>query len=303
MKSYSLFQQYIWLVNTIHRARKITFEDINRKWVETEMSGGLPMWRSTFNRHKDAIEDMFGIIIKCDKRDGFKYRISNSEVLGEETIQNWMLSTLSVGGLLNESQAIHDKILLETIPSNGELLSTFVEALKANVRVVVTYKRYGADYETTMEVYPYCVKLASRRWYAVVQGLKKNGYFVLAFDRIKEIKLTETKFVPNDDFDAKTYFSECYGVVRSNDCEVQKVKIRAFDRQVYYLRDLPLHHSQKEVATADGYSDFELELRPTDEFLSPLLARGPFIKVLEPQWLADRIRAQHLAAYQLYIDD
>lgn len=62
MKSYSLFQQYIWLVNTIHRARKITFEDINKKWGETEMSGGLPMWRSTFNRHKDAIEDMFGII-------------------------------------------------------------------------------------------------------------------------------------------------------------------------------------------------------------------------------------------------
>lgn len=303
MKSYDLFRQYIWLVNTIYRARKITFEDINKKWVNTEMSEGLPMWRSTFNRHKAAIEDMFGIIIECDKRDGFKYQIGNSEVLEEDSIQNWMLNTLSVSGVLNESQAIHDKILLETIPSSGEHLSTFIEALKANVRIVVTYKRYGAEYETSMEVYPYCVKLANRRWYAVVQGLKKDGYFVLAFDRIKDIKLTETKFVPNDDFDAKTYFSEVYGIVRTEENEFQTVKIRAFGKEVFYLRDLPLHHSQKEVATEEGYSDFELQLRPTAEFFSPLLARGPFIKVLEPQWLADEIKAQHQAAADLYNEE
>lgn len=300
MKSYTLFRQYIWLVNTIHRAKAITFEDINNRWVNTEMSGGLPMWRSTFNRHKDAIEEMFGIIIECDKRDGFKYRIGNSEVLGDESIQNWMLSTLSVGGLLNESQAIHDKILLEAIPSSGEQLGTFIEALKANVRIVVTYKRYGAEYETSMEVYPYCVKLANRRWYAVVQGLKKDGYFVLAFDRIKEVKLTESKFVPNDDFDAKTYFSEVYGIVRSTERELQKVRIRAFGKEAFYLKDLPLHHSQTVVETTDEWTDFELELRPTDELFSPLLARGPFIKIMEPQWLADQIKAQHLAAACLY---
>lgn len=63
MKSYALFQEYIWLVNTIHRAGRITLEDINRKWVGTDMSEGLPMVRSTFNRHKDAIQDMFGIYL------------------------------------------------------------------------------------------------------------------------------------------------------------------------------------------------------------------------------------------------
>lgn len=69
MKSYALFQEYIWLVNTIHNAGKITLEEINRRWLETETSGGLPIARSTFNRHRDAILDMFGIIIECDKKD------------------------------------------------------------------------------------------------------------------------------------------------------------------------------------------------------------------------------------------
>ena len=36
-----LFKEYIWLVNTIYQARRITLEEINRKWVQTEMSGGV----------------------------------------------------------------------------------------------------------------------------------------------------------------------------------------------------------------------------------------------------------------------
>ena len=119
MRSYTLFQEYIWLVNIIHRARGITFGEINRKWLETEMSEGISLARSTFNRHKDAIQDMFGIYIECDKKNGFKYYIGNEEVLDEDSIQNWMLSTLSVNNILSESKSVHDRILLESIPSDG----------------------------------------------------------------------------------------------------------------------------------------------------------------------------------------
>ena len=100
MKSYALFQQYIWLVNTIHKAERITLDEINQRWLETEMSEGVSIPRSTFNRHRDAILDMFGIIIECDKKDGFRYYIDNVDVLEEDTIQNWMLSTLSVNSIL-----------------------------------------------------------------------------------------------------------------------------------------------------------------------------------------------------------
>ena len=63
MKSKMLFREYIWLVNTIWKARKISFADINRMWVRTAMSDGNDVARSTFNRHKDAIEDIFGIFL------------------------------------------------------------------------------------------------------------------------------------------------------------------------------------------------------------------------------------------------
>ena len=81
---------------------------------------------------------------------------------------------------------------------------------------------------------------------------------------------------------------------------MQRVVIRAFGKEANYLRDLPLHHSQKEIETGAEFSDFELTLRPTADFFSPLLARGAAIKVLEPANLAEDIKQLHKAALDLY---
>ena len=302
MKAYALFQEYIWLVNTIHRFGRLTLEEINRRWLQTEMSEGVPLARSTFNRHRDAILDMFGIIIECDRKDGFRYYIYNEEVLEEETIQNWMLSTLSVNSLLSESRSVHERIVLEPIPSDGEYLHKFIEAMKLGVRVLVNYRRYGAEAsKSAMKLDPCFVKLFNKRWYALVKyPMPEANLFTLAFDRIVSLELTDEKAAYDKDFDPSAWFRDCYGIVRDPEVPVEKVVIRAFGREVFYLRDLPFHHSQKEVATTDGYSDFELTLRPTEDFLSPLLARGAAIKVLEPQWFANMIKDQHQAALDLY---
>ena len=282
MKSYALFQQYIWLVNTIHKAERITLDEINQRWLETEMSEGVSIPRSTFNRHRDAILDMFGIIIECDKKDGFRYYIDNVDVLEEDTIQNWMLSTLSVNSILAENKGVHNRIVLEPIPSDGENLHLFIEAMKRNVRIKVVYRKYGVEEQSEMLVEPFFVKLTNKRWYGIVRKPIEDGWmFVLAFDRVLSLELTDEKFKYPKGF-------------------VEKVTIRAYGKQVYYLRDLPLHHSQEEVATEDDYSDFELTLRPTPDFYTPLLSRGPLIKVLSPQWLADEIKKQHLEAAKLY---
>lgn len=64
------------------------------------MSGGVEFARSTFNRHKDAIQDIFGIYIECDRKDGYKYYIGNENVLQEDSVQNWIISTMSVYNIM-----------------------------------------------------------------------------------------------------------------------------------------------------------------------------------------------------------
>ena len=167
MTTYTKFKEYIWLVNTIYQARSITLAEINEKWLQTEMSEGIPLSRTTFHRHRIAIEEIFGLYIDCDRNNGYKYSIGNSHVLQENSVQNWMLSTLSVSSTVSESLALKDRILLEPVSSGHEYLSTVIEAMRRSVRIKVAYQRYGADKSKDLDFEPYCIKLFNRRWYVL----------------------------------------------------------------------------------------------------------------------------------------
>ena len=307
MKTYALFQQYIWLVNTIYRAKRITLEDINRKWVDNYMSEGLPMVRSTFNRHKDAIQDIFGINIDCDRKGGYKYYIANEKVLREDTVQNWIVSTMSVNDVISDSRALHDRIVLQQIPCD-EYLETFINAMKRKVRVEVKYRRYESDNVTEVDFEPYCLKLFNQRWYvlahfhrdATPEKEERDYYGVYSFDRMQEVSLTNVKFEVRDDFDAQDYFSECFGVFASESTPAERIVLRAYNKQRYYLNDLPLHHSQKVIGRGENYTDFEYYIRPTIDFCGHILSLANQLKVICPQSLADRIRQMAMDTLEMY---
>lgn len=299
MKTYTKFKEYIWLVNTIYQARSITLAEINEKWLQTEMSEGIPLSRTTFHRHRIAIEEIFGLFIECNKKNGNKYYIGNDYVLREDSVQNWMLSTLNVSNMLGECLSLNHRILLENVPYGGETLQQVIKAMKENRMISLTYRRYGSPDTGSYQLAPYCVKLFHQRWYLLAcfeSGLKS----VYAFDRIESVEILEQKFKIDEDFDAADYFSDSYGIVVAENVEVERIVIRAFGYEPYYLRDLPLHHTQREINSTGEYSDFELRLRPTSEFKAQLMSRGQWIEVLEPQSLADEIVEWHKNAIKRY---
>ena len=307
MKTPALFKEYIWLVNTIHRARRITFAEINEKWLQTDMSEGLELARATFARHKDAIEDIFGIYIECDRKNGYEYYIGNDYVLREDSVQNWMLSTLSVNNIISESLSLQNRILLEPVPYEGYYVNMLIEAMKRNVRIAIKYRKYGDEQPRDLDFEPYCLKMFRQRWYVLghfyreVPGDSPIDYFGLfSFDRIWEMNLTDVKFKMKPDFDAEEYFSECYGVLVNDDTQPIRITIRVYGYEQYYLKDLPLHHSQHEIGHGEDYTDFELFLRPTPDFVSHLLGLGTSVKVLSPQTLADEVGQIHWEAAEMY---
>jgi hypothetical protein len=300
MTAYTKFKEYIWLVNTIHQAKRITFAEINKRWLKTEMSGGVEMARTTFYRHKCAIEDIFGIYIDCDKKNGSEYYIGNDYVLNEDSVQNWMLSTLSVGNIVEESQGLHHRILLENIPSGGELLKQVIKAMKEGHLITITYRRYGAETNNVFMIAPYCVKLFHQRWYLLGKFTDSGNLAVFSFDRIEDVRLEDDKFKVDEDFDAAEYFGDSYGIVVANNIDAQRIVLRAYGAEPYYLRDLPLHHSQREIKATDEYSDFELTLRPSADFMAQLMSRGQWIEILEPQSLVDEIVEWHQNAINRY---
>ena len=294
-----LFREYIWLVNTIYKARKISLSEINEKWIETDYSGGVEFSRTTFHRHKIAIEDMFGIYIECDRKNGFKYYIGNEYVLQENSVQNWMLSTLSVSSLLAESMSLNERILLENVPSGGEKLKMLIKAMKESKKISITYRRYGGHATRTFDLEPYCIKLFGQRWYLLGRFVDR-GFATFSIDRMLEIKISNEKFKIDEDFDAASYFSDCFGVMLDENSKPEKVLIRAYGYEPYYLRDLPLHHSQRVIQSTEEYSDFELKLKLTSDFKTKLLSRGEWIEILEPKALAEEIIEWHQKSIDRY---
>ena len=294
------FKEYIWLVNTIYKARKISLKDINEQWLQTEMSEGVEINRTTFYRHRCAIEDIFGVYIDCDRKAGNKYFIGNREVLHEDSVQNWMLTTLSVSNLLSESMSLNDRILLESVPSGGGMLETVIKAMKESRKLSFSYQKYGKQQpDADREVSPYCVKLFRQRWY--VLGPIANGEMRLfSLDRMGDVTLQKEKFKMDKNFDAIAYFSESYGVMVDHRVNTERIVLRAYGLEPYYLRDLPLHHSQREIRTTDEYCDFELRLKPTSDFKGKLLQRAEWIEVLKPQSLIDDIIALHQRSINRY---
>lgn len=286
MKPAQIFHQYIWIINTLRTYRKLTFEELNQKWQDGDVADGKPLQRSSFNRHRDAIQDMFGIVIDCEPRT-YKYYISNTEVLSDDSIERWLFSTLTVHGVLADSSAVKERLVLENAPVGEQYLDIIIRAIRSNHRLRIGYKKFEADgYEKV--VCPYALKLFRQRWYLLALN-DEEQMRIYALDRMTMMKLTDETFKIPADFSAQTYFSEYFGVL-TTDTPLAHVVVRAHKWMPNYLRTLPLHHSQCELESTADYTDFSYDIRPTSDFLGELLRHSNGIEVLEPQDLREKMR-------------
>lgn len=313
MKIPALFREYIWLVNTIYRARKISLAELNDKWVETDMSEGIEMARTTFNRHKDAIQDIFGIYIDCDRRDGYRYYIGNPKVLKEDSVQNWMLSTLSLSNVIRESISLQDRIIAEHVSVDEKLLEKLTGAMKSSHRINIRYRRYGSPQSYWTGADPYCLKLFHRQWY-LLGRLFDNKYEMFALNMIEEIKIQERKFKISKDFDAADFFEPYFGVVIDEDVPTERIVIRAYGDERFRLNDVPLHKSQifkswhdetdliDDAENYHDYDDIEVKLKPTPDFIDFLLSKAGRLQVLSPQSVIDKVNDRMDKAINMYND-
>ena len=291
----SLITKYVWLINTIYRRGRITFNDLNELWCQDDdISGGEDLPKRTFHNWCDAISDMFRITIKNENSGEYRYYIPNERAIKNNEIGAWLYNTFCVSNALTHCQSIKDRIILEYVPSGQEYLQPIIEAMKKNHVINITYQGYGKDEAYSFDVQPYCVKLFRQRWYMVARSPyynneKEEGLRIYALDRIKDLHVEDEKFVMPKDWTAEEFFSGCYGVIANNNVEIQIVRLKVSASQANYIRDLKLHESQKEEERNDEYSIFSFYLRPEFDFQQELLWNADNVEVLEPLWLREEM--------------
>lgn len=280
----------VWIVETIYRAHKISFEELNHRWMDNvDLSGGEEMLKRTFHKWKWNIFDIFGLSIECEKVAPYKYYIANVDDMKSDSIQNWLLSTLSVSNSLLENKSIKDRIIPENVPIGREYIEPVMDAMKKNRFIHINYFNYRKGDTRDHYVMPLCVKLFRQRWYMVGRNWPAGKNIVFCLDRIQDFRLSSHTYEYPEEFNPQEFFDGCIGVIPGDGCDIEKVRIKVNSGQANYLRDLPLHESQQETEQTDGYSIFELQVRPTIDFQQELLWNGENLKVLEPLWLRKEI--------------
>lgn len=276
-----LFDKYIWLVDTIYRAGKITFEEINERWLRSRLSEGEDIPLRTFHNWRIAIEQVFDININCNRKGGYYYYIENADDMQKGGVRNWLLNTFAVNNLINESHHLKRRILFEEIPSGRKYLTSVIEAMRDGLEIELYYQSYWYEEPSTYTLQPYCIKVFKQRWYVIGFCKERNNIRTFSLDRIQQLTTLDAKFVYPKDFAPEAYFADYFGIMIENK-KLETIRIKVYGMHVQYIRALPLHRSQCEIETTEDYSIFEYRMKPTLDFRQELLSRGADVEVLAP---------------------
>ena len=304
----SLITKYVWVIETIYRKRKISFKELNERWVrDTDISRGVEIPTRTFDNWRYVIGDMFGIDIVNENCGEYRYYIENVEDINHNGIRSWLYNTFAVSNALVNCQSIKDRILLEYVPSGQQYLKTIIQAMKDNRVLNITYHSYWKDEAKNFDVQPYCVKLFRQRWYMVARSTEpyfyKKGPIIYALDRIYSLHTTNETFKLPKGWDAQEYFNGCFGIIADQHMKIQTIKLKVNASQANYIRDLALHESQEETECNEEYSIFTYHLRPSYDFIQELLWNGGDVEVLEPKELREEMTEIIESMWNKYKED
>ena len=277
------YLRYIWLLDTISKSKyPLTYDHIVKIWETSPYAsmGGLPI--RTFHEHRKGIEEMFGVIIACEKSTFCTYYVKNPEVLERNPYAQLLLRKYSVPQDFTTFNMMRDRILLEEIPHGTYYIDSIVESMRTNTEFVIDYQHYEGKRET-LTMQPYCLKVYNRRWYVLGFIKEKESIGHLALERFLDLQTTKKRFEFPNDFKPRKYYDNVVGIYVNNELPVVNLKIRVYGGQIEYMRMLPLHKSQREGKSRYGeFAEFTYRVCLTPELKSKILSFGPYIEVLEP---------------------
>ena len=306
-----LLQKYIWLVQTFIRAGEtgLSLDEITTKWEDRFNSDYS---RRTFNNHRDAVEDVFGIHIGCNRSTN-RYFIEYSEDVADENAETaWLINTFTVNNMLSlGKERLSGRVAVEDIPSGHMHLTAVMEAMTENYEIVISYKKYTSSEPDTYTIRPYAVKEFAKRWYIVAHCIERDGMRVYGLDRIMSMEITGRTFRMPKDFDVNKLFATGFGIYIP-DSKGRTIAFRTSATEANFLRDLPIHSSQTELSRAEirkmfpdrvfGEKDvvFTIFVCPNEALIMEFCKHAGRLEVLTPEDVREKVAERLQEAATMY---
>ena len=297
-----LIDKYIWLVQTFIDAGPggLSLPEIADRW--TARYGGSDYPRRSFNNHREAVAEVFGIEIACNRSTNRYYIDAGESAVDKRESVDWLINTFTVNSLLSlGKERLSGRVAVEDIPSGHKFLVPVMQAMLDNAVLELTYKKYMSEGEEVRHIRPYAVKEHAKRWYVVAFSEEAGALRVYAMDRILSMAPTGERFRMPKDFNVDELFEASYGIYPPEDEPPVLVTVRTTPREAAYLRDLPIHPSQVYLGEdEDGRSRFIFRVIPNPDLVMELCKRGSRLEVLAPEALRQQVMEELRNALKMY---
>ena len=196
-------------------------------------------------------------------------------------------------------------------PAGTQHLSTLLQAIKQKKQLQLHYYKFWGSKEVQIRtIEPYLLKESQHRWYVLALDVDKKVLRVFGLDRIRAIEDRGMKRMQLPPREIERFFDNSFGVWVDNDRTKAEKVILSFKKQesdsffipnpAEYLRAMTLHRSQVFIKDTPEEMILSLKVKITPDFVKEILSYGAYVRVIEPQHLADRIKTEIKNALQLY---
>ena len=291
------------------RIKPHTFEQLEHYWEISEMNiKGQELSQRTLQRDIPIIAAVYRVFIKCN-RSNQEYRIIDE---AEAFSQNLLEAFDVYHALQNYYGKLSESILFDKpIPQGTQYLSPLLDAIEKQKQIEIHYHKFWGSKEVQIRtIEPYLLKESQRRWYVLALDVDKKLIRIFGLDRIKSIEDMGIKRMYDPPKEIERFFDDSFGVWVDNDRTKAEKVILSFKKQegdsffipnpAEYLRAMPLHRSQVFIKDTPEEIVLSLQIKITPDFVKEILSYGAYVRVIEPQHLADRIKTEIKNALQLY---
>ena len=196
-------------------------------------------------------------------------------------------------------ERLSGRVSVEDIPSGHRHLTSIMEAMTENRQIRITYQKYTRAEADSYTLKPYALKEFAKRWYVVAYCNERGALRVYGLDRIHELEMTTDTFRMPRNFDVDELFSTSFGIYIPEE-KGRTITFRTSITDARFLRDLPIHSSQKEVSSDTDSVTFSIFVCPNKALIMEFCKYGSGLEVLSPADVRENVAQEHRKAAQKY---
>ena len=183
-----------------------------------------------------------------------------------------------------------------------QYLADIIDATMRHKVLNVTFKPFTENEPMKLVIHPYFIKQWNQRWFLFGFNPEAGMIWNLPLDRItgRVTVNNNVQFIPNVNVDFNKFFDDVIGVSFIESAEIGEIKLKFSEKRFPYVVTKPLHKSQK-IIDAENHI-ISIKVRWNAELDQMILAFGPDVEVLEPQWYRDYFKDKISENYKIYFE-